>query len=692
MVVSATNFKYGSHTGTITTGEIARQALGSAVVTIGDAMVLATVCAKNSDNLPGFLPLQVEYREKDAAKSSIRSGFIKREARPSEREVLIARLLDRTVRPMFPKDFQDEVQVVITVHSMDPEVGPVLPSMIAMSTALQLSGLPCGETVALAEISLSEEGFSIKDYSKDSTGLDLTVSGTKDAILMVESCANELNEQTMLDALKFGQEEYQSIISAIDGFVVSLKKPEWQYKKPEEIPSDFSEKISNEIESRIAQAFATADKLERQKILSQLKDDTLANYELENEIAWAKSVISSVEKDYVRARIIGGHARIDGRGHSDIRNLSSKVGLLNRAHGSALFTRGETQALVTTTLGSEADAQRQVNYIANDEKQSFMLHYNFPPYSVNEVGNMGSTKRREIGHGNLARKALEPMLPTLEEFPYTVRVVSDITESNGSSSMASVCGGSLAMMDAGVPLKSPVAGIAMGLVLENSNYRVLTDILGDEDHLGDMDFKVAGTKTGITALQMDIKVKGINLQIMKEALEQAKTARFKILDSMNSTLDAARSELSEHAPQVVSININPDKIRDVIGKGGATIREIIDTHSVEIDISDDGLVKIVGSNKTGIDGAIAKIDELTKDVEIGQVYTSKVLKIMEFGAFVSLIPGKDGFLHISQIANERVNKVTDWLSEGQEVIVKVIEIDKQNRIRVSMKAMQSEIS
>jgi polyribonucleotide nucleotidyltransferase len=321
-----------------------------------------------------------------------------------------------------------------------------------------------------------------------------------------------------------------------------------------------------------------------------------------------------------------------------------------------------------------------------------MLHYNFPPYSVNEVGNMGSTKRREIGHGNLARKALEPMLPTLEEFPYTVRVVSDITESNGSSSMASVCGGSLAMMDAGVPLKSPVAGIAMGLVLENGNYRVLTDILGDEDHLGDMDFKVAGTKTGITALQIDIKFKGINLQIMKEALEQAKTARFKILDSMNSTLDAARSELSEHAPQVVSININPDKIRDVIGKGGATIREIIDTHSVEIDISDDGLVKIVGSNKTGIDGAIAKIDELTKDVEVGQVYTSKVLKIMEFGAFVSLIPGKDGFLHISQIANERVNKVTDWLSEGQEVIVKVIEIDKQNRIRVSMKAMQSEIS
>ena len=692
MVSNSVNFSYGDIQGKITNGEVARQALGSVVVTMGDAYVLATVCAKNSDVPPGFLPLQVEYREKDYSKSKIRSGYVKRETRPSEREILIARLLDRTVRPMFPKDFQDEVQVVITVHSMDPKYGPVLPSMVAMSAALQLSGLPCGETVALAEVVRHENLLQLKSYDAQDHTLDLIVSGTKDAILMVESGAEELSEDLMLDALAYGQEQYQSIIDSINKLKSQVNPEQWLYNKPVKPADEFVARINDLAGNDVASAFAVSDKKLRSKALSDIKSKLLDNFTEEQDIAWAKDCLGELERSYVRRRILAGEPRIDGRDTVTVRSLSSIVGFVPRAHGSALFTRGETQALVTATLGSEADAQRQEDYMAAEEKQLFMLHYNFPPYSVGEVGNMGSTKRREIGHGNLARKALEPMLKGIENFPYAIRIVSEITESNGSSSMATVCGGSLALMDAGVPVKSPVAGIAMGLVIDNGSYKVLTDILGDEDHLGDMDFKVAGTENGITALQMDIKVKGITLEIMKQALSQARDARLQILSSMNSTIANARTELSQYAPQVITININPDKIRDVIGKGGSTIREIIDTFKVEIDIDDTGLVKVVGANKEGIDGAIAKIDELTKEVEIGQVYTGKVVKIMEFGAFISLIPGKDGFLHISQIANERVNDISDWVKEGQEVAVKVIEIDKQNRIRVSMKALQSEIS
>lgn len=692
MVSNSVNFSYGDIQGKITTGEVARQALGSVVVTMGDSYVLATVCAKNSDVPPGFLPLQVEYREKDYSKSKIRSGYVKRETRPSEREILIARLLDRTVRPMFPKDFQDEVQVVITVHSMDPKYGPVLPSMVAMSAALQLSGLPCGETVALAEVVRHENLLQLKSYDAQDHTLDLIVSGTKDAILMVESGAEELSEDLMLDALAYGQEQYQSIIDSINNLKSQVNPEQWLYNKPVKPTDEFVARITDLAGNNVASAFAVSDKKLRSKALSDIKSKLLDNFTEEQDIAWAKDCLGQLERSYVRRRILAGEPRIDGRDTVTVRSLSSIVGFVPRAHGSALFTRGETQALVTATLGSEADAQRQEDYMAAEEKQLFMLHYNFPPYSVGEVGNMGSTKRREIGHGNLARKALEPMLKGIENFPYAIRIVSEITESNGSSSMATVCGGSLALMDAGVPVKSPVAGIAMGLVIDNGSYKVLTDILGDEDHLGDMDFKVAGTENGITALQMDIKVKGITLEIMKQALSQARDARLQILNSMNSTIANARTELSQYAPQVITININPDKIRDVIGKGGSTIREIIDTFKVEIDIDDTGLVKVVGANKEGIDGAIAKIDELTKEVEIGQVYTGKVVKIMEFGAFISLIPGKDGFLHISQIANERVNDISDWVKEGQEVAVKVIEIDKQNRIRVSMKALQSEIS
>ena len=692
MAINSVDFTYGNKTGTITTGEIARQALSSVVVTIDDAMVLATVCATNSTTLPGFLPLQVEYREKDYAKSSIRSGYVKRETRPSEREILIARLLDRTVRPMFPKDFQDEVQVVITLHSMDPTVGPVVPAMIAMSAALQLSGLPCGETVALSEVVNTSAGLALKEYQDQESTLDLTVSGPRDAILMVESGAFELSEELMLEALAYGQQQYAPLIDAIEQLKSQVQIEPWEYAKAEEAPSDFVEKVKATIADDLAAAYAISEKKSRQLALAAMQAKVLASCEDEQEKIWANKLISSSEKAYVRQRILAGMPRIDGRDTETVRALSSKVGFVPRAHGSALFTRGETQGLVTATLGSESDAQRQEDYMAQEEKQAFMLHYNFPPYSVGEVGMMGSTKRREIGHGNLARKALEPVLPTLEDFPYAIRVVSEITESNGSSSMASVCGGSLSLMDAGVPLKAAVAGIAMGLVIDGGNYKVLTDILGDEDHLGDMDFKVAGTATGITALQMDIKVKGITLEIMQQALKQAKDARMHILNSMNSTISEPRAKLSKYAPQVVTININPEKIRDVIGKGGATIREIIDTYKVEIDISDDGSVKVVGANQVGIDGAIARIEEITKDVEVGQVYTTKILKIMEFGAFVSLIPGKDGFLHISQISNERVENIADWLKEGQEVVVRVIEIDKQNRIRVSMKAMQSEIS
>ena len=673
MVSNSVNFSYGDIQGKVTNGEVARQALGSVVVTMGDAYVLATVCAKNSDVPPGFLPLQVEYREKDYSKSKIRSGYVKRETRPSEREILIARLLDRTVRPMFPKDFQDEVQVVITVHSMDPKYGPVLPSMVAMSAALQLSGLPCGETVALAEVVRHENLLQLKSYDAQDHTLDLIVSGTKDAILMVESGAEELSEDLMLDALAYGQEQYQSIIDSINKLKSQVNPEQWLYNKPVKPADEFVARINDLAGNDVASAFAVSDKKLRSKALSDIKSKLLDNFTEEQDIAWAKDCLGELERSYVRRRILAGEPRIDGRDTVTVRSLSSIVGFVPRAHGSALFTRGETQALVTATLGSEADAQRQEDYMAAEEKQLFMLHYNFPPYSVGEVGNMGSTKRREIGHGNLARKALEPMLKGIENFPYAIRIVSEITESNGSSSMATVCGGSLALMDAGVPVKSPVAGIAMGLVIDNGSYKVLTDILGDEDHLGDMDFKVAGTENGITALQMDIKVKGITLEIMKQALSQARDARLQILSSMNSTIANARTELSQYAPQVITININPDKIRDVIGKGGSTIREIIDTFKVEIDIDDTGLVKVVGANKEGIDGAIAKIDELTKEVEIGQVYTGKVVKIMEFGAFISLIPGKDGFLHISQIANERVNDISDWVKEGQEVAVKVIE-------------------
>lgn len=700
MTVKEVTFTYGDRQGTISTGRVARQATGSVMLTLGETTVLTTVCAaKAKDGKNDFLPLQVEFREKDYAKSMIRSGYIKRETRPSEREVLTSRLLDRTIRPLFPKDFYDEVQVIINVLSMDPSVGAVVPAMASISAALQLSGLPFAGPVALAEVCRTDAGFCLRDYADETMTeqLDLTVSGTQDAVLMVESCAKELDEQTMLEAVDFGQKNYQSIIEAVHTLAQSVTITPWPYQEKPAYDAAFVSQVETYIETAVVEAYALSDKQARnaslQTLMTNVQEHFAETCEAQDiSTSTLSAIVHAYQKRYVRQRILDGQARIDGRDHTTVRDIDTAVGLLPRAHGSSLFTRGETQAIVTTTLGSEADGQRLDNIAGVEERQNFMLHYNFPPFSVGEVGFLGSTKRREIGHGHLARKALESVLPSLEDFPYSIRVVSEITESNGSSSMASVCGGSLALMDAGVPLKSPVAGIAMGLVIEQGQYKVLTDILGDEDHLGDMDFKVAGTATGVTALQMDIKVKGITLEIMQQALAQAKDARLHILDKMSASLTESRTTLSPYAPQVVSIQINPDKIRDVIGKGGATIREIIDQHKVEIDISDDGTVKITSPNAEGIEGAKKHIEQLTADVEVGQIYEGKVVKIMDFGAFVSLIPGKDGFLHISQISNERVEDISKWLSEGQEVVVKVIEIDKQNRIRVSMKAMQSEIT
>ncbi len=700
MTVHEIKFTYGTREGTITTGQVARQATGSVMVALGDTTILTTVvAAKSKDGQKDFLPLQVEFREKDYAKSMIRSGYIKRETRPSEREVLTSRLLDRTIRPLFPKDFFDEVQVIVNVLSMDPSVGAVVPAMASISAALQISGLPFSGPVALAEVCRDGTQFCLRDYAQEGLSdlLDLTVSGTQDAVLMVESSAKELDEQTMLDAVIYGQQSYQSIIEAVLALGQAVPVTPWAYTPKPAPEADFVAQVEQFIAKPVAEAYAMSDKQARNEALKTITADAIEAFAaLCEEKSLTESALLSVlqtyQKQYVRQRILAGEARIDGRDTTTVRPIDTQVSFLPRAHGSALFTRGETQAIVTTTLGSEADAQRLDNIAGVEERQHFMLHYNFPPFSVGEVGFLGSTKRREIGHGHLARKALEAVMPNTEDFPYTIRVVSEITESNGSSSMASVCGGSLALMDAGVPVKAPVAGIAMGLVIEQNQYKVLTDILGDEDHLGDMDFKVAGTAEGVTALQMDIKVKGITLEIMQQALAQAKDARLHILGCMEKSLQTPRDTLSPYAPQVVSITINPDKIRDVIGKGGATIREIIDQHKVEIDISDDGVVKITSPNAEGIEGAKAHIEQLTADVEVGQIYEGKVVKIMDFGAFVSLIPGKDGFLHISQIANERVEDISKWLNEGQEVVVKVIEIDKQNRIRVSMKAMQSEIT
>jgi len=687
-------FQYGRHTVTLETGEIARQADGAVLVTMGDTVVLVAAVAKKEAK-PGqhFFPLTINYQEKTYAAGRIPGGFFKREGRPSERETLISRLIDRPIRPLFPKGFMNEVQVIATVLSYSEDIDSDIPAMIGASAALSLTGAPFAGPIAGARVGYKDGQYLLNptlDDLKDSD-LDLVVAGTENAVLMVESEAKELPEDVMLGAVTFGHEQMQPVIQAIKELKAEAGKPDWDWQPPV-VSEELKKAIEEKFADSISEAYGIHDKQARYEKLGKLRDEAVAEFAAEEGEPTAdqvKDIFSALEKQIVRQKIISGEKRIDGRDLDEVRPISIRVGLLPRTHGSALFTRGETQALVVTTLGTGRDAQITDN-IEGESKDHFMLHYNFPPYCVGETGFMSGPKRREIGHGRLAKRALLAVVPSAEEFPYVIRVVSEITESNGSSSMASVCGSSLSMMDAGVPLKAPVSGIAMGLIKEGDKFAVLSDILGDEDHLGDMDFKVAGTAEGITALQMDIKIEGINEQIMHQALEQAKGGRDFILGEMEQVLPSYRTEMSEYAPRLLTIKVKPDKIRDIIGKGGATIRQITEETGTTIDISDDGTVVIASTNKEAAEDARQRIEDLTADVEVGATYEGKVVKIMDFGAFVNLLPGKDGMVHISQISNERVAKVTDKLTEGDVVKVKVLEIDKQGRIRLSMKALLDE--
>lgn len=688
-------FQYGGHTVTLETGEIARQASAAVFVNMDDTVVFVTcVGVKDADPGRDFFPMTVDYQEKTYAAGKIPGGFFKREGRPSEKETLTCRLIDRPLRPLFPKGFANEVQIVATVVSMNNDIDPDIPALIGASAAASLSGMPFSGPIGAARVGYKDGDYILNPTNtqlKDSE-LDLVVAGTENAVLMVESEAKMLSEEVMLGSVVFGHEQMQVVIKAINEFVAEVNNPAWDWQAPESDES-LIEKVAAQCEAALGEGYTVADKLARQEKLSEVRnacvdalctDDNDAPAEAD-----VRGVISKLEKKIVRGRILAGEKRIDGRDTKTVRPISVRTGVLPRTHGSVVFTRGETQAMVVTTLGSGRDAQI-IDAIEGERKEPFMLHYNFPPSCVGEVGRVGSPKRREIGHGRLAKRGVQAVMPSQEEFPYVVRVVSEITESNGSSSMASVCGSSLAMMDAGVPLKAPVAGIAMGLIKEGDDFAVLTDILGDEDHLGDMDFKVAGTTDGVTALQMDIKIDGITTEIMSQALDQAKEGRLFILGEMGKVLDAPRSEMSEFAPRLITFKINPEKIRDVIGKGGATIRSITEETGATIEVDDDGIVKISSVDKSASDEARRRIELVTAEVEVGTIYEGKVAKIMDFGAFVNILPGKDGLVHISQISDERVENVSDKLSEGDKVQVKVLEVDRQGRIRLSMKAVAEE--
>jgi len=689
------SFQYGNQTVTIETGEIARQASGAVMASMGDTVVMATVVAMKEAR-PGqdFFPLTVDYQEKTYAAGKIPGGFFKREGRPSEKEILTSRLIDRPIRPLFPDGFTNEVQVILTVMSVDPDIDPDIVSMIGTSAALSISGVPFNGPIGAARVGYKDGQYILNPTNselKDSQ-LDLVVAGTEGAVLMVESEAKELPEDVMLGSVVYGHEQIATVVKAIREFAAEVGTPKWDWQAPAE-NTDLIAKVKELAESKIGDAYMIVDKLERQNKLSDIRSEVVAALSTddtsEDEKQEIKNVIKKVEKKVVRGRILDGKPRIDGRDTRTVRPITIRTGVLPRVHGSALFTRGETQALVVTTLGTGRDAQI-IDAIEGERKEPFIFHYNFPPFSVGETGRVGSPKRREIGHGRLAKRGVAAALPEMSTYPYVIRVVSEITESNGSSSMASVCGSSLSMMDAGVPLTSHVSGIAMGLVLEGEKFAVLSDIMGDEDHLGDMDFKVAGTKNGVTALQMDIKIEGINKEIMDIALKQANEGRLHILEKMNEAIAEPRQELSEFAPRIVSFKINPDKIRDVIGKGGATIRALCEETGATIDITDDGTVKVASADNAAAQEARRRIEQLTAEVEVGMVYEGKVAKLMDFGAFVTILPGKDGLVHISQISHERVEKVSDKLSEGEIVKVKVLEVDKQGRIRLSMKALMDE--
>ena len=686
------SFQYGQHEFKLETGEIARQASAAVLASYGDTSVLVTVVRQEADQVRDFFPLTVDFEERTYAAGRIPGGFFKREGRPSEQAILTCRLIDRPIRPLFPKGFYDEVQIIATVMSIDPEINPDIVAMIGTSAALEISGLPFQGPIGAARVGYVDGQYvlnpSVTELDENSM-LDLVVAGTEKAVLMVESEARILSEDQMLGAVMYGHEQMQDAINAIKQLATELGVAPIAWQPPEQ-NTTLLDRVKQLCGARISEAYRIPEKQQRQDMLadirSQVLDELTTEESTQQEIDEIKSVVKDIEKTTVRQRILSGEARIDGRDTTTVRPISIRVGVLPRTHGSALFTRGETQAIVTTTLGTERDA-RIIDALEGESREHFMLHYNFPPFSVGETGRVGSPKRREIGHGKLAKRGLAAVMPTIEDFPYVIRVVSEITESNGSSSMATVCGSSLALMDAGVKTAAPVAGVAMGLIKEGDQHAVLTDILGDEDHLGDMDFKVAGTPEGVTALQMDIKIDGITKEIMETALNQAKQGRLHILDEMAKIIAKPREEMSEHAPRILTIKIPADKIRDVIGKGGATIRSICEETNTQIDIDDDGTVKIASVDNAMGQEAKRRVEEITADVEVSKVYEGRVVKLMDFGAFVNILPGRDGLVHISQISHQRVENVSDMLKEGDVVRVKVLEVDKQGRIRLSMKAL-----
>ena len=689
------SFQFGNQTVTIETGKVARQATGSVVVSTGDTQVLATVVGRKTANPgQGFFPLTVNYQEKTYAVGKIPGGFFKREGRPTEKETLTSRLIDRPIRPLFPKGFMNEVQVICTVISGGKNEDPDIPALIGASAALSISGIPFAEPIGAARVGYdAETGYVLNpNYAQLETSLlDMVVSGTQSAVLMVESEAKELTEDQMLGAVLFAHQEMQVVITAINELKAEAGKEAWNWQPAEE-NTELKNAVAESFASGVTDAYQISEKMKRYDAIDELKQqaiEKLASEESGVSEGEVSEVFAALEKSTVRNRVLDGAPRIDGRDTKTVRAIEVETGVLPKAHGSALFTRGETQALVVTTLGALRDSQI-IEDLSGSKKDPFMLHYNFPPYSVGEAGFMGGPKRREIGHGRLARRGVAAVMPAEEDFPYAIRVVSEITESNGSSSMASVCGSSLAMMDAGVPVSAPVAGIAMGLIKEGERFAVLTDILGDEDHLGDMDFKVAGTEKGVTALQMDIKIQGITEEIMEIALEQANTARLHILGEMNKVISTARESVSENAPAMAMLKIDPDKIRDVIGKGGAVIRGITEATGASVDIDDDGNVRIYGEDAESRDAAVEMVNAITAEAEAGKLYMGKVARIVDFGAFVTILPGKDGLVHISQIAQERVENVNEYLQEGQEVLVKCIDLDARGRIKLSIKEITDE--
>jgi polyribonucleotide nucleotidyltransferase len=687
-------FAYGPHSVTIETGELARQADAAVRVSVGDTLVLVTVCAQQQAK-PGrdFFPLTVNYVEKTYAAGRIPGGFFKREGRPTEKETLTSRLIDRPIRPLFPDGFLNEVQVVATVLSVDPEIDPDVPALLGASAALALSGIPFNGPIGAARVGYKDGKYLLNPPAQElvDSALNLVVAGTQLAVLMVESEARGLSEEVMLGAVVFGHEQMQTAIRAIRELAAQAAKPRWSWK-PEADHAELGSAVALHAQAAVTQAYAITEKLQRRNRLSEVKAQTQTALSAGDAAKWSAEQVENqlfkLESNIVRQRILNGEPRIDGRDALTVRPITVKVGVLPRTHGSALFTRGETQALVVTTLGTSRDSQI-IDGLDGERRESFMLHYNFPPFCVGETGMMGSPKRREIGHGNLARRGVKAVMPDMAKFPYVIRVVSEILESNGSSSMASVCGTSLSLMDAGVPLLAPVAGVAMGLVLEGSRFKVLTDILGDEDHLGDMDFKVAGTKDGVTALQMDIKVEGVTPEIMRVALDQARQGRLHILGEMNKVLASAREKMSDWAPSIITLKIDQEKIRDVIGKGGAVIRQITEETGTTIDIENDGTVKIASVSGAAGREAQRRIELITADVEVGRIYEGKVARLMDFGAFVTILPGRDGLVHISQISDERVERVSDKLKEGDLVRVKVLEIDRQGRVRLTMRSVDA---